>query len=185
MNQNMSSLLIGIVGAAVTLSAYSQTFISPTQCVTVGLLVLMFEIHLEVLATIEDGDEGSDNDDQSHCDPKNYFSYPDLDDILEDIDEERPVEGENANPHSAENTGPGIVIRNNPRFFMTNVDPNAALACKFPIYTNIVPAHLLYDKFGDEELFVGQQFDNKKYCLHVIKQLSLKLGVDYKVTKST
>ncbi|KAB2075484.1 hypothetical protein CXB51_017618 [Gossypium anomalum] len=42
MNQNMSSLLIGIVGAAVTLSAYSQTFISPTQCVTVGLLVLMF-----------------------------------------------------------------------------------------------------------------------------------------------
>ncbi|KAL4376659.1 hypothetical protein GQ457_02G011150 [Hibiscus cannabinus] len=42
MNQNMSSLLIGVVGAAITLSAYSQTMVSPTQCVTVGLFVLMF-----------------------------------------------------------------------------------------------------------------------------------------------
>ncbi|XP_021297721.1 uncharacterized protein LOC110426747 [Herrania umbratica] len=42
MNQNLSSLLIGLVGAAITLSAYSQTFISPAQCVAVGLLVLMF-----------------------------------------------------------------------------------------------------------------------------------------------
>ncbi|XP_015872869.1 uncharacterized protein LOC107409966 [Ziziphus jujuba] len=42
MNQNLSALLIGLVGAAITLSAYSQTFISSTQCITVGLLVLMF-----------------------------------------------------------------------------------------------------------------------------------------------
>eukprot|EP00261_Vitis_vinifera_P027317 XP_010661081.1 PREDICTED: uncharacterized protein LOC104881698 [Vitis vinifera] len=42
MNQNMSAFVIGVVGAIITLSAYSQTFISPTQCVTVGLLVLMF-----------------------------------------------------------------------------------------------------------------------------------------------
>ncbi|CDP02248.1 unnamed protein product [Coffea canephora] len=42
MNPNTSSLLIGIVGAAITLSAYSQTLISPTQCITVGLFVLIF-----------------------------------------------------------------------------------------------------------------------------------------------
>ncbi|XP_022159078.1 uncharacterized protein LOC111025520 [Momordica charantia] len=42
MNRNLSSLLIGLVGAAITLSAYSQTWISPTECITVGLLVLIF-----------------------------------------------------------------------------------------------------------------------------------------------
>ncbi|XP_012472493.1 uncharacterized protein LOC105789672 [Gossypium raimondii] len=143
------------------------------------------EIHLEVLATIEDCDEGSDNDDQSHRDPNDKFSDPDLDDIPEDIDEEGPIEGENANPHSSGNTGPGIVIRNNPGTFMSNVDPDAALAREFPKFPNIVPTHLVDNEFDEEELFVGQQFDNKKDCLHAIKQLSLKLGVDYKVTKST
>ncbi|XP_022933884.1 uncharacterized protein LOC111441164 [Cucurbita moschata] len=42
MNQNLSSLLIGLVGAALTLSAYSQTWVSPTECITAGLLVLVF-----------------------------------------------------------------------------------------------------------------------------------------------
>uniref|UniRef100_A0A2P2PTN7 Uncharacterized protein n=1 Tax=Rhizophora mucronata TaxID=61149 RepID=A0A2P2PTN7_RHIMU len=41
MNQNLKALSIGIVGAAITLSAYSQTLLSSTQCVTVGLLVLV------------------------------------------------------------------------------------------------------------------------------------------------
>ncbi|KAK5842946.1 hypothetical protein PVK06_005369 [Gossypium arboreum] len=82
-------------------------------------------------------------------------SDPNLDDIPEDIDNEGPVEGENANPHSVGNTGPGIVIRNNLRFFMTNVDPDAAFAYEVLEYTNIVPAHLLDDEFGDEELFVS------------------------------
>ncbi|XP_054801127.1 uncharacterized protein LOC129305183 [Prosopis cineraria] len=42
MSQNMIALLIGSVGAVLTLSAYSQTFISPTQCITLGLIVLVF-----------------------------------------------------------------------------------------------------------------------------------------------
>ncbi|KAH1130265.1 hypothetical protein J1N35_001643 [Gossypium stocksii] len=101
------------------------------------------EIHPEVLATREDVDEGSDNDDHSHHDPNDDFSDIDLDDIPEDIDDEGPVEGENANPYWAGNTGPGIIIRNNPGSFMTYVDPDAAVAREFPEYTNIVPAHLL------------------------------------------
>ncbi|KAK7820738.1 uncharacterized protein LOC112030425 [Quercus suber] len=44
MNQNLRAFVIGVVGAAITLSSYSQTLISPTQCVTVGLLVLMFAL---------------------------------------------------------------------------------------------------------------------------------------------
>ncbi|PRQ53532.1 hypothetical protein RchiOBHm_Chr2g0167541 [Rosa chinensis] len=42
MNQNLSALMIGLAGATITLSAYSQTVVSSTQCITVGLLVLMF-----------------------------------------------------------------------------------------------------------------------------------------------
>ncbi|PPD73494.1 hypothetical protein GOBAR_DD29570 [Gossypium barbadense] len=121
----------------------------------------------------------------SHHDPNDDFSDPDLDDISEDIDEEGPVEGENVNPHSVGNTGPSIVIRNNPGSFMTDVDLDAVLAHEFPEYTNIMSAHLVDNEFDEEELFVGQQFDNKKYYLHAIKQLRLKIGVDYKVTKST
>ncbi|XP_058773226.1 uncharacterized protein LOC131647342 [Vicia villosa] len=42
MRQKTKALLIGLIGAAFTLLAYSQTFISPTQSITMGLLVLMF-----------------------------------------------------------------------------------------------------------------------------------------------
>ncbi|KAK5836185.1 hypothetical protein PVK06_011942 [Gossypium arboreum] len=48
----------------------------------------------------------------------------------------------------------GIVIRNNPWSFMTDMDPDAALTCEFPEYTNIVQAHLLDEEFGDKELFM-------------------------------
>ncbi|XP_029127855.1 uncharacterized protein LOC109802701 [Cajanus cajan] len=41
MKQNMMALLIGTIGAALTLLSYSQTFISPNQCITLGLIVLM------------------------------------------------------------------------------------------------------------------------------------------------
>ncbi|ESW23236.1 hypothetical protein PHAVU_004G030000 [Phaseolus vulgaris] len=41
MKEKMMALLIGLIGATLTLFAYSQTFISPTQCITLGLLVLM------------------------------------------------------------------------------------------------------------------------------------------------
>ncbi|PPD73632.1 hypothetical protein GOBAR_DD29445 [Gossypium barbadense] len=111
---------------------------------------------IQMVIPAKDSDKGSDNDDQSHRDPNNDFSDPDLDDIPEDIDDEGPVEGENTNPHSAGNTGPGIVIRNNPGSFMTDVDPDATLVHEFPEYTNIVLDHLVDNEFDEEELFVGQ-----------------------------
>ncbi|KAG5237837.1 hypothetical protein OIU77_013229 [Salix suchowensis] len=42
MDRNLSAFWIGLVGATITLSSYSQTFVSPTQCIATGLFVLMF-----------------------------------------------------------------------------------------------------------------------------------------------
>ncbi|XP_020276926.1 uncharacterized protein LOC109851276 [Asparagus officinalis] len=42
MNRNLTGLLIGLVGAGFTVGAYSQTMMSTTQCLTVGLLILVF-----------------------------------------------------------------------------------------------------------------------------------------------
>ncbi|KAF2533529.1 hypothetical protein F2Q70_00032035 [Brassica cretica] len=40
--RNMQSLVIGLVGGALTLGAYSQTFVSPGQSIGAGLFVLFF-----------------------------------------------------------------------------------------------------------------------------------------------
>ncbi|KAK5818439.1 hypothetical protein PVK06_023376 [Gossypium arboreum] len=116
------------------------------------------EIHLEVLAIIKDGDKGSGNksSDNEGFDSED-LSDSDLDDISKDIDDEGFIEGENVYPHSTENTRFGVVIRNNPVAFITDVDLDA----EFSKYLDIVPAHLLDEESKVEELFVGQQFDNK------------------------
>ncbi|KAI3768564.1 hypothetical protein L2E82_19369 [Cichorium intybus] len=41
MNEKMKALMIGVVGAGITLSAYSQTYMTPTQCIGTGLVVLI------------------------------------------------------------------------------------------------------------------------------------------------
>ncbi|PPD67396.1 hypothetical protein GOBAR_DD35727 [Gossypium barbadense] len=101
----------------------------------------------------------------SHHDNKD-FSDPNLDDIPKDINDESAVEGEDVHPHSVGNTRSGIVIRNNPRAFTTDVDLDLALTREFPEYPNIFQAHLLDEDLNVEGQFVGQQFDNKKDCLH-------------------
>ncbi|KAH1057067.1 hypothetical protein J1N35_035132 [Gossypium stocksii] len=150
----------------------------------ISILCLRLEIHLKVLAIIEDGDERFNNEEQSHHD-NNDFSDPDLDDIPKNIDDEGAVKGENVHPYSAENTRFGIVIRNNLGAFMTDVNPDATLAREFPKYPNIFLAYLLDKKSDIEVLFIRQQFDNNKDYLYAIKQYSLNLSVDYKLTKST
>ncbi|KAH1098430.1 hypothetical protein J1N35_015351 [Gossypium stocksii] len=126
------------------------------------------KINPKVLATIEDSHEGSDNEEQSHYGNKD-FSDPNLDDIREDIDDQCVMEGEDIHPYSAGSMRYDIVICNNPGAFMTDVHPGAAVACEFSEYPNIVSSHLLDEESKARELFVGQQFDNKKDCLHTIK----------------
>ncbi|XP_077244709.1 uncharacterized protein LOC143884798 [Tasmannia lanceolata] len=41
-DRNMRGFIIGVVGAAITLSAYSQTLFTTTQCMAIGLFILMF-----------------------------------------------------------------------------------------------------------------------------------------------
>ncbi|KAI3761972.1 hypothetical protein L1987_52395 [Smallanthus sonchifolius] len=41
MNEKMKALMIGVVGAGITLSAYSQTYMTPTQCIGTGFVVLV------------------------------------------------------------------------------------------------------------------------------------------------
>ncbi|KAL4192805.1 hypothetical protein AMTRI_Chr06g173820 [Amborella trichopoda] len=41
MEQSMKGLVIGMVGVAISFFAYSQTVMSTTQCLTIGLIVLM------------------------------------------------------------------------------------------------------------------------------------------------
>ncbi|KAG1342536.1 hypothetical protein COCNU_05G007650 [Cocos nucifera] len=47
MDRSLSGFLIGCVGAAVTLCAYSQTIVSTTQCVAIGLLILVFGLFVK------------------------------------------------------------------------------------------------------------------------------------------
>ncbi|XP_071709812.1 uncharacterized protein [Rutidosis leptorrhynchoides] len=42
MNEKMKALMIGVVGAGITLSAYHQTYMTPTQCIGTGFFVLIF-----------------------------------------------------------------------------------------------------------------------------------------------
>ncbi|KAF3338225.1 hypothetical protein FCM35_KLT17062 [Carex littledalei] len=47
MDRSITSFLIGCIGAAVTLLSYSQTIVSSTQCITIGLLILMFALFIK------------------------------------------------------------------------------------------------------------------------------------------
>lgn len=80
------------------------------------------------------------------------------------------VKGEDVHPYSARKMGSGIVIHNNPRAFMSNLDLDMAFAREFLEYLDIVLAHLPEGESNIGELFVGQQFNNKKDCVHAIKK---------------
>ncbi|XP_016673069.2 uncharacterized protein [Gossypium hirsutum] len=113
------------------------------------------------------------------------FSDPDVDEVPDDIDDEGPKEVEDVHSPSFCNPSHGIILRNEPGGNMLNVDPDAAHASEFPEYADIVPAHRLALNSQFNELFVGQQFENKADCVFAIKQYSMKLSIDYKVAKST
>ncbi|PPR88033.1 hypothetical protein GOBAR_AA32651 [Gossypium barbadense] len=113
------------------------------------------------------------------------FSDPDVDEVPDDIDDEGSEEIEDVHGPSFCNPSHGIILRNELGGNMLNVDPDAAHASEFPEYADIVPTHRLASNSQFNELFVGQQFENKADCMFTIKQYSMKLSIDYKVAKST
>ncbi|CAN0857743.1 hypothetical protein LINGRAHAP2_LOCUS6897 [Linum grandiflorum] len=42
MNEKRSAAVIGILGAVVTLTAYSQSMVSPNSCIGTGLFILFY-----------------------------------------------------------------------------------------------------------------------------------------------
>ncbi|KAK5792861.1 hypothetical protein PVK06_033987 [Gossypium arboreum] len=82
------------------------------------------------------------------------FSDPDLDNIVDDINDEGPNDGNDHSP-TIENPSCGIVIRYNPEAYMSIVDPDAIHASEFPEYPDIIPTHLMLVDPKPEELFVG------------------------------
>ncbi|KAH1055285.1 hypothetical protein J1N35_033350 [Gossypium stocksii] len=113
------------------------------------------------------------------------FSDLDVDKVPNNIDDKGPEEVEDVHGPSFNNPSRGIILRNEPRDDMLNVDPNATHVFEFPEYADIVHAHRLTSISQLKELFVGQQFENKVDCVFVIKQYSMKFLIDYKVVKST
>ncbi|KAL1086672.1 hypothetical protein V6Z11_D08G129200 [Gossypium hirsutum] len=127
-----------------------------------------FEKHPEVLGTIVDGDEGFDNEDQSYHDFEE-ISNLDLDEVPDDINDEGAMEGQDVHPQSVRKTRFDIVIWNDLGAHMSSIEPDMALLYEFPEYLDIVPTHLMETNSEVGELYVGQQFDNKKDCVYAIK----------------
>ncbi|XP_040967113.1 uncharacterized protein [Gossypium hirsutum] len=115
------------------------------------------QIHLEVIISTEANvREMTDNGEDSDQDVED-FSDPDVDEVLDDIDDEGPKEVEDVHDPSFSNSNHGTILRNGSGGDMLNFN----------------------------ELFVGQQFENKADCVFAIKQYSMKLLIDYNVFKST
>ncbi|PPR92766.1 hypothetical protein GOBAR_AA27907 [Gossypium barbadense] len=71
------------------------------------------------------------------------FSDPDIDEVLNDIDDEGPKKIEDVHGSSFNNPNYGIVLRNELGGDILKVDPNTVHAFEFPEYADIVPAHRL------------------------------------------
>ncbi|PPE01593.1 hypothetical protein GOBAR_DD01380 [Gossypium barbadense] len=78
------------------------------------------------------------------------FSDPDLDEVLDDIDDEGADEGENVHAPSVENLSPSIVMHNDPGAHILSVDPYTAHASEFLEYLDMIHFHWLMADFESE-----------------------------------
>ncbi|PPD72543.1 hypothetical protein GOBAR_DD30559 [Gossypium barbadense] len=84
----------------------------------------------------------TNNGEDSNQDVKD-FNDPDVDEVSDGIDDEGLEEVEDVHDLSFSNPSRGIVLQNEPRGYMLNIDPDAAHASELPEYTDIVLAHRL------------------------------------------
>ncbi|PPR81780.1 hypothetical protein GOBAR_AA38933 [Gossypium barbadense] len=68
-------------------------------------------------------------------------SDPDIDEVLDDIDDEGVNDDGNVNASLVENQILRIVIHNNPRADMSRIDPDVAHTAEFLEYPEILPAY--------------------------------------------
>ncbi|PPD96843.1 hypothetical protein GOBAR_DD06111 [Gossypium barbadense] len=102
--------------------------------------------HLQIyLVLIETDTDGQDEYDNNGCFDHEVEDYsdPDLDDVLNDIDDECANDDGNVYAYLVGNPSRDIVICNDPGDHMSNVNLDMAHASEFPKYLDILPAHLL------------------------------------------
>ncbi|MFQ6636040.1 hypothetical protein Gotur_012780, partial [Gossypium turneri] len=124
------------------------------------VLIPRLQLHLEVICIDANVRERSDNYEDSDHDVED-FSNLDFDEVSDDIDNEGSKEVEDVHAPSFGNLSRGIILWNDLRAHMLNVDPDVVHA---PEYVDIVLAHRLASNSQLEELFVGKRFENKADC---------------------
>lgn len=114
----------------------------------------MLHLHLKTLARVPvckyilcrltgtDGEDGYDNNIRSDHEVEDYSNL-DLDEILDDIDDEGVNDDKKVSESSVRNLSRGIIIPNDSRAHMSNVNPNVMHASEFPEYLKILHVYLL------------------------------------------
>ncbi|KAL1087523.1 hypothetical protein V6Z11_D08G189000 [Gossypium hirsutum] len=87
---------------------------------------------------------------------------PDVNDVLDDIDDEDVNNDEGINASSVGEQMWHILVHNNPGPHMSLIYPDAAHVAEFPEYPEIVHSHGLAVTSDDKELFIGQSFRCKE-----------------------
>ncbi|PPD90085.1 hypothetical protein GOBAR_DD12970 [Gossypium barbadense] len=111
--------------------------------------------------TDADGNDEYDNNGSSGHEVEDY-SHPDLDDVLDDIDDECANDDRNVNASSVGNPSRGIMVHNDLGAHLSIIDPDATYASEFFEYPDILPTHRFVVDSKHKELFVGQKFATKE-----------------------
>ncbi|PPR85578.1 hypothetical protein GOBAR_AA35110 [Gossypium barbadense] len=128
-------------------------------CSTGNMKVELVELFIE-LANVEPGKD---------------FNDPNIDEVLDDIDDEGMDDDDNVYTLLLGNPTHAIAMRNDPEARMLSIDPNMAHASKFLKYSDIIYSHMLVAIFESEELFIIQQFANNEECIFAIKRYNMKM----------
>ncbi|PPD69145.1 hypothetical protein GOBAR_DD33975 [Gossypium barbadense] len=113
---------------------------------------VVLQIHLIVIETDAHDEDGFNNNfGFNHGDED--FNGPDVNDILNDIENEG-ADDENYYTPLVRNSSHGIVIRNDLGSYMPIVNPDAKQASKFLSTLDIIPAHMMLADSKPEELFI-------------------------------
>ncbi|KAK5836439.1 hypothetical protein PVK06_012227 [Gossypium arboreum] len=134
----------------------------------VTLYCLLERIHSVVIEIDAHGEDGSDNNGRSNHESED-FSDLDVDNVLDDIDEER-VDDENDYAPSIGNPSHGTVIHNDLGAHISVINLDAMHAFEIPEYSDIIPAHLMLVDPKSKNLFVGQRFAREDKCVISIKR---------------
>ncbi|KAK5825686.1 hypothetical protein PVK06_020544 [Gossypium arboreum] len=98
------------------------------------------QIHSMVIEIDGEGDDGYDDNGSSDHEVEDYTD-PDLEDVPNDLDDERANDDVNVNASLVDDSSRDIVICNDPRAHKSIIDPNATHASEFSKYSYILPIH--------------------------------------------